>query len=101
VIPDHDTRPEFEAPKAFWNPSISPGSLMIYSGDKFPDWYGNAFVGGLSSMALLRLELGEDSATKADQWSMGTRIRAVEQGPDGYIWLLTDGGSGELLKLTP
>jgi len=103
-IPDHPTRPEFEAPKVWWNPVISPGGLMIYSGALFPQWKGSAFIGGLSSKALVRVALNGDSAAKADQWDMGARIREVEQGPDGAIWLLEDekdGSQGRLLKLTP
>ena len=51
-IPDHDTRPDLEAPKAFWVPAISPGGLMFYSGERFPDWRGDAFIGGLGAEAL-------------------------------------------------
>src|SRR5690606_32462693 len=80
-IPDHDTRPEFEAPKVFWVPAISPGGLIIYSGDLFPDWKGNAFLGGLSSRALIRVEIDGDSAAEAERFEMGERIREVEQGP--------------------
>jgi glucose/arabinose dehydrogenase len=98
-IPDHDTRPDLAAPAAWWNPVISPSSLMFYSGDVFPQWRGNAFIGGLSSQALLRIEFGAGgSAREAQRFRMGERIRAVEQGPDGAIWLLED--SGGLLKLT-
>ncbi len=103
-IPDHDTRPEFEAPKLWWNPVISPGGLMIYSGALFPAWKGSAFIGGLSSQSLVRVKLDGAMAAKADQWPMGKRIREVEQGPDGAIWLLEDGKEGtrgRLLKLTP
>src|SRR3546814_9721696 len=66
-IPDHDTRPEFDAPKVFWNPVISPSSLLIYSGAMFPDWRGDAFIGGLSSQALVRVEFDGDSAREAQQ----------------------------------
>jgi aldose sugar dehydrogenase len=99
-IPDHPTRPEFKAPAAFWNPSISPSSLMIYSGDEFPAWRGNAFAGGLSSQSLVRIEFDSDKAREAQRFAMGKRIRAVRQGPEGAIWLLEDGGGGRLLKLT-
>ena len=103
-IPDHRPGDGFEAPKLWWNPSISPGGLMIYSGDLFPQWKGDVFIGGLSSQALIRVDLDGTNATKGDQWDMGARIREVEQGPDGAIWVLEDGGDGSqgrLLKLTP
>lgn len=103
-LPDHKPGDGFEAPKVFWNPSISPGGLIIYSGDQFKDWKGSAFLGGLGVMALVRVKLDGETATKADQWDMGARIREVEQGPDGAIWLLEDGddgSKGRLLKLTP
>lgn len=101
VIPDHPTRPEFNAPKAWWNPVISPSSLMIYSGAMFPDWKGDAFIGGLSSLSLVRVEFDGSNAKEAERFDMGKRIRAVKQGPDGAIWLLEDGSGGRLLKLTP
>jgi glucose/arabinose dehydrogenase len=105
-IPDHGTRKEFEAPKAFWVPAISPAGLIIYSGDLFPEWSGNAFIGGMSSQALIRVEIEGDSAAESERFEMGQRIREVEQGPDGAIWLLEDededaGRGGRLLKLTP
>jgi aldose sugar dehydrogenase len=99
-IPDHRAGDRFEPPKTWWNPSISPGSLMIYSGALFPAWKGDAFIGALGGEALIRIDLDGDRATKADEWPMSARIREVEQGPDGAIWLLEDGGSGRLLKLT-
>jgi glucose/arabinose dehydrogenase len=102
-IPDHKTGDGYEPPKVWWNPSISPAGLMIYSGGLFPQWKGDAFVGGLSSKALLRVHLDGTTATKGDQWDMGARIREVEQGPDGAIWVLEDGGEsqGRLIRLTP
>lgn len=100
-IPDHAPGDGFEAPKVWWNPSISPSSLMIYSGHMFPQWKGDAFIGALSGQALIHIKLEGDRAAKADQWDMGARIREVEQGPDGALWVLEDGGRGRLLKLTP
>jgi len=103
-IPDHKAGDGFEAPKVYWDPVISPSGLMIYSGNLFKSWKGSAFIGGLSSKALIRVKLDGENATKADQWDMGARIREVEQGPDGAIWLLEDGkngSQGRLLKLTP
>jgi glucose/arabinose dehydrogenase len=103
-IPDHATRPEFEKPKVSWNPVISPGGLMVYSGKLWPQWEGDLFIGGLSSRALIRVDVDGTEARKGDQWPMGERIREPEEGPDGAIWLLEDGrreGQGRLLKLTP
>lgn len=100
-IPDHTAGDGYEAPKAYWNPSISPGNLMIYSGDLFGPWQGDALIGGLSGQNLVRVALDGTNASIANEWDMDTRIREVEQGPDGAIWLLTDGDDGKLLKLTP
>ncbi len=100
-IPNHDTRPEFIAPKITWTPVISPSSLTFYSGKLFPQWRGNAFIGGLSSKSLVRIAFDGDNAREAERFDMGQRIRAVAQGPDGALWLLEDGGNARLLKLTP
>ncbi|HXH14530.1 MAG TPA: PQQ-dependent sugar dehydrogenase [Sphingomonas sp.] len=101
-IPDHMPGDGYEPPKVFWNPVISPGGLMIYSGSMFPQWKGDAFIGGLSSKSLVRVDLNGTNAAKGDQWDMRARIRDVEQGPDGAIWVLEDGGEsqGRLIKLT-
>ena len=98
-IPDHKPGDGYEAPKVWWTPSISPGALMIYTGDKFPNWKGDALVGALSGKALIRIDIDGDKASKADHWDMGERIRAVDQGPDGSIYLLED--KGRLLRLGP
>ena len=100
-IPDHADGDGFEPPKAFWTPSISPGSLMIYDGELFPAWKGDAFVGALSGEALVRIDLDGETASQAENWPMGARIRGVAEAPDGAIWLLEDGSGGRLLELTP
>lgn len=103
-IPDHDTRPEFKAPAVTWREVISPAGLIFYSGDLFPAWKGSAFIGGLSSQSLVRVSFDGTTAREAERFDMGARIREVEQGPDGALWLLEDqkeGSKGRLLKLTP
>jgi glucose/arabinose dehydrogenase len=103
-IPDHSAGDGYEAPKLFWNPAISPAGLMYYSGDMFPEWKGSMFIGGMNTPALVRVKLDGENASKADQWDLGARIREVEQGPDGAIWVLEDqrgNSQGRLLKLTP
>ena len=105
VIPDHPTRPEFAAPAVWWNPVISPSSLLFYSGSEFPQWQGDAFIGGLSSQSIVRIEFDGDNAREAERYNMGMRVRAIEQGPDGALWILEDeregrGGQGRMFKLT-
>lgn len=100
-IPDHDTRPEFIAPKISWTPVISPSSFVIYSGDLFPGWKGNGFITGLSSQSLVRIEFDGDTAREAERFDMGRRMREVEQGPHGSLWLLEDGADARLLQLSP
>lgn len=104
VIPDHSTRPEFAAPAVTWTPVISPGNMIFYTGNAFPAWKGNVLAAGLSAEALVRVEVDGATAREAERYPMGQRIREVEQGPDGAIWLLEDGedgATGRLLKLTP
>lgn len=100
-IPDHDTRPEFNAPEVYWVPTIAPSGLIIYSGSMFPEWQGNALIGGLASRSLVRIKIEGESAEEVERFDMGKRIREVEQGPDGAIWVLEDKEGGRLLKLTP
>ncbi|HEV2866435.1 MAG TPA: PQQ-dependent sugar dehydrogenase, partial [Allosphingosinicella sp.] len=103
-IPDHPTRPEFAPPKVWWTPVISPGDMIVYSGGLFPQWRGDILVAGLSSKALVRVDLEGTNAHEAQRWDMGQRIREVEQGPDGAVYLLEDsdeGRGGRLLRLTP
>jgi glucose/arabinose dehydrogenase len=100
-IPNHDTRPEFKQPAVNWTPVISPAGLVFYTGNQFPAWKNSAFTGGLSSKALIRIEFNGNSAREAERFDMGARIREVEQGPDGAIWLLEDGSKANLLQLVP
>lgn len=99
-IPDHPTRPEYEAPTVSWNPVISPSSLMFYTGDALPAWRGKALIGGLSSKALVVVDTTAGGAREIARFPM-KRIRAVDQGPDGFVYLLEDGPEGRLLRLRP
>jgi len=105
IIPDHDTDTsgKYNAPKAWWNPVISPSSLMFYTGDNFKDWKGNAFISGLSSMSIIRVTVNAQTgaAAEAQRFVMGKRMRGLKQGPDGNIWAIEDGPGGRLLKLSP
>jgi aldose sugar dehydrogenase len=100
-IPPHSSRPEFVPPKLYWVPSVSPTSLLIYSGNLFPQWNGDGIIGSLSGQALIHVRIRGDQASKVEQWDMGHRIRFVGQGPDGAVYLLEDGSGGRLLRLTP
>jgi glucose/arabinose dehydrogenase len=103
-IPDHDTRPEFDEPAIWWTPTISPGHLMVYSGSAFSQWHGDLLAAGLSSRAIVRIEIDGETATEAERFPMGARIRSVVQGPEGNLWVLEDDwreSQGRLLKLTP
>lgn len=100
-IPNHDTRPEFAAPKVAWVPTIAPSGMIFYSDDLFPAWKGSAFIGGLASEAIIRVSFDGERAQEAERYAMDTRIREVEQGPEGALWVLEDGEDGRLLKLTP
>ncbi len=100
-IPDHDTRPEFAAPKISWTPVISPSSMSIYSADShndFPAWEGNALISGLSSQALIVVAMPGEQALERYRYDMDARIRSVLS-VDGEVYLLEDGGSSKLLKL--
>lgn len=100
-IPDHAPGDGFDPPEAYWVPSVSPSGLVIYGGEMFPDWKGDALLGGLSGEALVRVDLDGESATEADRFEWGERVREVEEGPDGALWVLEDGSGARLLKLTP
>ncbi|MBT3681347.1 MAG: PQQ-dependent sugar dehydrogenase [Candidatus Marinimicrobia bacterium] len=100
-IDDHDTRPDFHLPEEYWVPTIAPSGLIIYNGDQFPAWRGNAFIGGLRSEALIRVSINGNQAQEVERFDMGKRIREVEQGPQGALWVLEDREGGRLLRLTP
>ncbi|MBI1648541.1 PQQ-dependent sugar dehydrogenase [Hyphomicrobium sulfonivorans] len=91
-----------EQPIYYWVPSIAVSNLAFYDGDLFPEWKGNALVGGLAGTRVERLVLNGDDVVAAEVLleDQGKRIRDVRQGPDGAIWLLAD-DTGEVLRVTP
>ncbi|KAI0191869.1 soluble quino protein glucose dehydrogenase [Astrocystis sublimbata] len=101
TIPKHSTRPDINAPKAFWVPVISPAGMIIYKGDLFSSWKGNALVTGLSAQGIVRVAITGDTAKEAQRISMGRRMRGIREDKDGNIWVIEDGQGGRLLKLTP
>jgi len=104
LIPNHDTRPEFEAPKISWVPAISPGHLSFVKGKLFKGWRGNALVSSLGSKVIVRISIEGEKAQEVERYEMGARIRSALEGPNGAIWVLEDelgSSQGRLLKLTP
>ncbi|MDT8368324.1 MAG: PQQ-dependent sugar dehydrogenase [Longimicrobiales bacterium] len=97
--------PGLAQPVHYWVPSIATSGLTFYDGDAFPAWRGSAFVGGLAGQQLARVSFGTDGSTSAEVLlgEYGQRIRDVRQGPDGYLYLLTDigGEQARLLRLVP
>ena len=90
-------------PARYWVPSISPSGLTFYDGAAFPKWQGNLFLGALSGEVLVRLELEGDRVVQEERLleDFDERIRDVRQGPDGFLYILTDSGDGQLLRLEP
>ncbi len=99
-IPDHHTHPEFKAPEIDWTPVISPSSLMIYTGNQFPLWQQKALIGGLSSEAIIVVDLNAKPVKEVQRLEMKQRIRGLHQAQDGSIWVIEDGPKAKLLKLS-
>ncbi len=96
-------KPGMEQPLWHWVPSIAPSGMAFYTGDLFPQWKGNLFIGALRAQLLVRLELDGDKVVKEERLLQGLseRIRDVRMGPDGALWLLTDNSAGRILRLVP
>lgn len=99
-IPDHQTRPEFKAPEIDWTPVISPSSMIIYTGKEFPLWQQKALIGGLSSKAIVVVDLNTRPVKEVQRLDMKQRIRGLHQAQDGSIWVIEDGPQAKLLKLS-
>lgn len=93
----------YEQPLYYWDPSIAPSGMAFYTGDAFPAWQGDLFVGSLKFGLLVRLDMDGDRITAEERLLQGLddRVRDVRQGPDGLIYLLTDDYDGRILRLEP
>lgn len=103
VISERERAPGFADPLYVWDPSIAPSGMAFYTGAAFPEWQGDLFVGALKFRQLVRLELEGERVVGEERMlerELG-RIRAVEQGPDGLLYLLTDARNGLLVRLQP
>ena len=101
VLPRHSTRPDFAAPLVTWTPVIAPGGMIQYTGTRFVGWNGDFVLAGLVSQGLVRVRVSGNSAAEVGRIALGARIREVEQGPDGAIWVLEDGAGARLRRLVP
>jgi glucose/arabinose dehydrogenase len=101
----HETAqgPGMEQPVYYWDPVVSPSGMVVYSGELVPEWKGDVLIGGLSSQALVRLQLEDDRVVGEERLleDLDARIREVVEGPEGALYLLTDASNGKLLKVTP
>jgi glucose/arabinose dehydrogenase len=102
-IGEGTAKPGMEQPVHYWDPSIAPSGMAFYTGDRYPGWRGSLFVGSLKFGLLVRLELDGERVTTEERLLEGVdaRIRDVRQGPDGFLYLLTDEDEGRLLRLEP
>jgi len=99
AISDKTSAPGFIDPKAVWTPCIAPSGLAFYTGDKMPAWQGNLFAGGLVLQQVRRLILDGDKVVGQETLQFEDRIRDVRQGPDGYLYVLTDETDGKLVRI--
>jgi glucose/arabinose dehydrogenase len=96
------TVPGMTAPKVAWVPSPAPSGLAVYTGSQFPQWRGSLFSGGLASNDIRRVALDKDGKVQGqERLDIGARVRDVKQGPDGFLYALTDEEQGRLLRIVP
>jgi glucose/arabinose dehydrogenase len=99
-IPDHPTKPEFQAPVRSWTPVIAPSGALFYDGSLLP-WRGNVIVGSLTAKGLVRLQVEGAKVVNEDRVNLDRRVRDVIQARDGAVLVITDEKNGALLRLTP
>jgi glucose/arabinose dehydrogenase len=103
-IPDAVTdNPGYERPVYYWDPVIAPSGMQFYTGDAFPAWKNNLFIGGMGATSLVRLTLENGRVTGEEHLlkDRSQRVRDVRQGPDGALYIVTDQDNGELWRVAP
>ena len=102
-IGEGSAKPGMAQPIHTWVPSIAPSGMAFYTGDRFPKWRGDLFVGALKDQMLVRLKLDGEKVVREERLLQGAlgRIRDVRAGPDGFLYLLTDESRGVLVRLEP
>jgi glucose/arabinose dehydrogenase len=100
---DKTAQDGMEQPVYFWTPDIAPAGIAFYGGARFPAWQGDLFVSALAGKSLVRLVLKDDRVVAEERLltELNARIRDVVQGPDGAMYVLTDGNAGKILRLVP
>lgn len=100
-IPDPPARPEFADAVQTRTPVISPSGMVFYTGSELPRWRGSLFISGLSAAAVVRVKLDESgNVAGQDRIPIGARVRDVEQGPDGVVYLVTDERNGRPMRIS-
>lgn len=102
-ISDQTTMQGVTDPLHYWDPSIAPSGMAFYTGDLFPAWQGDLFVGALKMRKLVRLEFEDSKVVEEEDLllDLNERIRDVRMGPDGALWLLTDSSNGKVYRMVP
>ncbi|MEL6779114.1 MAG: PQQ-dependent sugar dehydrogenase, partial [Cyanobacteria bacterium J06597_16] len=101
-ISSERSRPGMVDPLVVWTPSIAPSGLAVYRGDQVPQWQGDLFAGGLVSQSVQHIKLDDSGAVLSQTpIDIGQRVREVDQGPDGFLYVLTDDPNGRLVRLEP
>ncbi len=102
-ITDRTTMEGVTDPLHYWDPASAPSGMAFYTGDQFPEWRGDLFVGALKMQKLVRLSIENEEVKEEEDLlkDLGERIRDVRMGPDGALWLLTDADNGKVYRIVP
>lgn len=103
IISPYQEKEGMEQPLLFWTPSIAPAGMAVYNGDAFPGWRDNLFVAALAEQSIRRLTIKNGAVVDQEVMftDLGSRMRDVRAGPDGYLYLLTDKADGQVIRVKP